>query len=253
MFSLEGKLALVTGGAGSVGRAICLALAEAGADLVIVDTRLLGAQNTEEKVRAFRRFTLTIEMDVSDRERIQEAMREIPEEMMDRTPDILVNAAAISDTWALMEDLDDAQWDRDVDVNLTGVYNMTKAVFPILKEKEWGRIINVSSTAADLGGMSHSSFAATKSALIGFTRSMALEGAQFGVTANAVLPGLIGSGTYYRIPEDQRDRMVTRVPLGYIGEGSDVAALVAFLASPEARYITGTAIPVAGGLGLFNY
>lgn len=252
MFSLEGKLALVTGGAGSIGRAICLALAEAGADLVIVDIKLLGAQITAEKVRAFRRFTLALQVDVTDREQVQAMLQEIPEEMMDRTPDILVNNAAITDTRASLEDLDDAQWDRDVAVNLTGVYNVTKAVLPILKGKNWGRIINVSSMIAEMGSPAQSSFAATKSALLGFTRSVTLEGAPFNVTANAVLSGLIGNGAYYRIAEELRDRMITRVPLGYLGEPRDVATLVAFLASPEARYVTGTAIPVAGGLGLFN-
>jgi len=255
MFSLEGKLALVTGGAGSVGRAICLALAQAGADLVIVDSRRLGAENTAEKVRAFRRFTLVFPVDVTDREQVQTMIQAIPEELMDRTPDILVLVAnAISiDTRSLLEDRDDAQWDRDVAVNLTGAYNVTKAVLPILKDKNWGRIVNVSSVLAEIGDPAQASLAATASALIGFTRSVALEGAPFNVTANAVLPGLIGNGAYYCIPEELRDRMVARVPLGYVGEPRDVAALVLFLASPEARYITGAAIPVAGGLGLFSY
>jgi len=172
---------------------------------------------------------------------------------MDRTPDILVNDAAITDTRAVLEQMDDAQWDRDVAVNLTGAYNVTKAVWPAMQAKHWGRIINVSSAAAEQGAPAQTPLAATKAALIGFTRSLALEGAQFHITANAVLPGLVGDGSYYRLPDEVRARMEARVPLGYAGEPRDVAALVAFLASPEARYITGAAIPIAGGLGLFNY
>jgi len=254
MFSLTGKLALVTGGAGSVGRAICLALAEAGADLVIADVRRLAAENTAEKVRAFRRFALALQVDLADREQVRAMMHEIPAEMMDRTPDILVPvaSAALTADRVPLEDPDDARWDRDLAVNLTGVYNVVRAALPILKDKNWGRIVTVSSVLAEVGGSGPASLAATSSALVGLTRSVALEGAPHHVTANIVLPGLIGDEAYYRLEEERRDRMVARVPLGYPGEPRDVAALVAFLASPAARYITGTAISVAGGLGLFN-
>jgi len=253
MFSLEGKLALVTGGAGSVGRAICLALAEAGADVVVADNRRVGAENTAEKVRAFRRFAMGLAVDVTDRAQVQALIQTIPAELEGRTPDILVSNAAIVSPPVPLDDLDDARWDHEVAVNLTGAYNVTKAVLPLLKYKGEGRIIYVSSLAAEVGSPAQSSYAASKAALLGFMRSVALEGAPFHLTANAVLTGLIGNGAFYRREEAWRERMVARVPLGYAGEPRDVAALVVFLASPAARYITGAAIPVAGGLGLFNY
>ncbi len=253
MFSLTGKLALVTGGAGSVGRAICLALAEAGADVVVADSRRVGAENTAEKVRAFRRFAMALAVDVTDRAQVQAMLQAILAELEGRTPDILVSNATIVSPPAVLEDLDDGQWDQDVAVNLTGAYNVTKAVLPLLKEKGAGRLVYVSSLAAEVGSPAQVSFAASKAALLGFTRSIALEGAPYHITANVVLAGLISNGAFYHREEAWRERMVARVPLGYVGEPRDVAALVAFLASPAARYITGAAIPVAGGLGLFNY
>ncbi|MBU0495244.1 MAG: SDR family oxidoreductase [Chloroflexi bacterium] len=252
MYSLQGKLALVTGGASDIGRAVCLALAEAGADLVIADAKMLGAQITAEKVRAFRRFTVALQVDLADPDQVVAMMAQIPEELMDRTPDILIYTAPQSEHRALLEHQDAAQWDRDVRGSLTGAYHIIQAVWPIFKEKGWGRVITTSSILADVGSAEQSALVAAQAALVALTRSLALEGAPHGITANTVLMGLISTASYCRLSDDLRERMVARVPLGCAGEPQDVAALVAFLASSAARYITGAAIPVAGGLGLFN-
>jgi 3-oxoacyl-[acyl-carrier protein] reductase len=252
MFSLEGKLALVTGGARGLGRADCLALAEAGARVVVIDVNETGAENTAEQARAFGQDALALKVDVRDRAQVAAMVEKIRAEFAD-TPDIIVNNAATLDNTSQLQQMRDELWDRDVAVNLTGAYNVTKALWAPLMAKGWGRVISMASVAGTMGGFGQASYAATKAALIGFTRTLALEGARHGITANAIVPGVIGTEAYGKIPEPLRERMRARVAVRKEGEPRDIATLVVFLASPEAKYITGAAIPVTGGLHLFTF
>ncbi|MBI5878817.1 MAG: 3-oxoacyl-ACP reductase FabG [Chloroflexi bacterium] len=252
MFSLDGKIALVTGGARGLGRADCLALSEAGARVVAADVNETGAENTAEMARAMGRDALALKVDVRDRAQVKAMIQRIKQEF-GAAPDILVNNAATLDNTAQVQDMPDELWDRDIAVNLTGAYNVTKALWPELMAKKWGRVISMASVAGTMGGFGQASYAATKAALIGFTRTLALEGARHGITANAIVPGIIGTEAFGKIPDAMRDRMRARVAMRREGEPRDIATLVVFLASPEARYITGAAVPVTGGLHLFTF
>jgi len=252
MFSLDGKIALVTGGARGLGRADCIALAEAGARVVAADIHETGAENTAELARAMGRDALALKVDVRDRAQVRAMIERIKTEM-GAAPDILVNNAATLDNVAPVQEMPDELWDRDVAVNLTGAYNVTKALWPELMQKKWGRIISMASVAGTMGGFGQASYAATKAALIGFTRTLALEGARHGITANAIVPGIIGTEAFSKVPDAMRARMRARVAMRREGEPRDIATLVVYLASPEARYVTGAAVPVTGGLHLFTF
>jgi 3-oxoacyl-[acyl-carrier protein] reductase len=252
MFSLTGKIALVTGGARGLGRADCLALAEAGARIVAADVNETGAENTAEQARAFGVDAMALKVDVRDRADVAKMMRSIKQEL-GSAPDIVVNNAATLDNVAQLGDMQDELWDRDVAVNLTGAYNVTKAAWPELAAKGWGRVISMASVAGTMGGFGQASYASTKAALIGFTRTLALEGARYNITANAIVPGIIGTEGFAKVPDKLKDRMRARVAMRKEGEPRDIATLVVFLASAEAKYITGAAIPVTGGLHLFTF
>jgi len=277
MFDLSGKVAVVTGGSRGLGRADCLALARAGADVVVTDillesdpdirqsaeashsalAQLFTSQNvvysekTSEEIRQMGRRSAAIKMDVTDREQVKAVFAQVVEQF--GSLDILVNNAATLDHVAQIEMQTDELWDRDVTVNLTGSYNCTKAAFPYMREQGWGRIVYMSSVAGTLGGFGQASYSATKSAMVGLGRSMALEGARFGITANVVAPGIIATEAFKMGNPKMNDRMVLRTATRSPGEPEDVASLIVFLCSPEARYITGQVVCVAGGIDLFTF
>ena len=152
-----------------------------------------------------------------------------------------------------IEDQSDDLWERDLRVNLTGAYNCTKAAWPFMRQQNWGRIIFMSSVAGTLGGFGQASYSTTKAGLNGLGKSMALEGARFGITSNMIAPGIIATEAFTAGNPRMNERMVLRTAMRSMGEPEDVAALVVFLASPEARYITGQVIHVGGGIDLFVY
>lgn len=277
MFDLSGKVAVVTGGSRGLGRADCLALARAGADVVVTDILLesdpsLGAaaestqsllaqvftsqnvvyaEKTSEEIRQMGRRSAALKLDVTDRDQVRDVFAAIKRDF--GAIDILVNNAATLDHVAQIEQQNDELWDRDLRVNLTGAYNCTKAAWPYMREHGWGRIVYMASVAGTLGGFGQASYAATKSAVIGLGKSMALEGSRFGITANIVAPGVIATEAWKMTDAKMRDRMVLRTALRSAGEPEDVASTIVFLCSPEARYITGQVIAVAGGIDLFVY
>jgi 3-oxoacyl-[acyl-carrier protein] reductase len=277
MFDLTGRVAVVTGGSRGLGRADCLALAQAGADVVVTDiliesdpeiqshaqeansalAQLFTSQNvvyaerTSEEIRAMGRRSTAIRLDVTDRPQVREVFARVVEEF--GSLDILVNNAATLDHVAQVDQQDDALWDRDVRVNLTGAFNCTKAAFPYMKERGWGRIVFMASVAGTLGGFGQASYAATKSAVVGLGRSVALEGARFGITANVVAPGIIATEAYKMGNPKMNDRMVLRTAMRAPGDPEDVAYAVVYLCSPEAHYVTGQVLHVAGGIDLFTF
>ena len=277
MFELTGKVAVVTGGSRGLGRADCLALARAGADVVVTDiliesdpelqlsaeraqsalAQLFTSQNvvyaerTSEEIRQMGRRSAAVKMDVTDREQVTTVFAQIARDF--GAIDILVNNAATLDHIAQIEQQNDDLWDRDVSVNLTGAFNCTKAAFPHMREHNWGRVIFMASVAGTLGGFGQASYAATKASLVGLARTVALEGARFGITANVVAPGIIATEAFKLGNPKMNDRMVLRTATRAPGEPEDVASTIVFLVSPEARYITGQVISVAGGIDLFTF
>jgi 3-oxoacyl-[acyl-carrier protein] reductase len=277
MFDLTGRVAVVTGGSRGLGRADCLTLAEAGADVVVTDILIesdpdiqahaqeansalaqlftsqsvVYAEQTSEEIRAMGRRSSAVRLDVTDRAQVRDVFRGVVEEY--GSLDILVNNAATLDHIAQVDQQDDALWDRDVRVNLTGAFNCTKAAFPYMKERGWGRIVFMASVAGTLGGFGQASYAATKAAVIGLGRSVALEGARFGITANVVAHGIIATEAYKMGNPKMNDRMVLRTAMRAPGDPADVAHAIVYLCSTEAHYVTGQVLHVAGGIDLFTF
>ena len=274
MFSLAGKVALVTGGSRGLGRADALALARAGADVVVTDIlieseqsaetdrygplaqvmrsgKVVYAEKTAAEIRQMGRRSFAMRMDVTDLAQVKEVFARVKEEL--GGIHILVNNAATLDHVGQIENQSDEYWERDLRVNLTGTYNCSKAVWPYMKEQNWGRIINMASVAGTLGGFGQASYSATKAGVIGLTRTLALEGARFNINVNAIVPGIIATEAFNFTNPKMRERMVARTAFKRPGEPDDIAHAVVFLASEEARYITGVALNVSGGIELFTF
>ncbi|HZB98025.1 MAG TPA: SDR family oxidoreductase [Candidatus Sulfotelmatobacter sp.] len=277
MFDLSGKVAIVTGATRGLGRADALALGRAGADVVVTDLlvesdpdlrqtakasqsalaelfvshNVVYAEQTSEELRRMGRRSMALKMDVSDRAQVSEVFGQVHREF--GSVDILVNNAATLDNVAQLEQQSEELWERDVRVNLTGAYNVTKAAIPYMRQNNWGRIVFMASVTGMLGGFGQSSYASSNAGVIGLGKSVALEGARFGITANVVATGIISTEAYRAGNPKMNDRMVLRTAMRSPGEPEDVAHTVVFLCSPEARYITGQVISVAGGIDLFVF
>lgn len=248
---LKGKVALVTGGSGGLGRVDALALAEAGADVVVADILMDGAEKTAKEVQAMGRKSFAIKMDVTRMEEVKEGVVRIKNEL--GSVDILVNSAATLDHLGQLLEQRDKLWERDLRVNLTGTFNCSRAVWPYMQEKKWGRIINMASVAGTLGGFGQASYSTTKAGIIGFTKTLALEGARYGITCNVVCPGIINSESFQLISAEMRERLIRKTALRRPGEPEDVAYAIVFLASDKANYITGIVLNVSGGIELFTF
>lgn len=273
---LQRKVAVVTGGSRGLGRADALALAQAGADVVITDILLesdgsaaaaaekygalnqflhssgaVYAEQTAEEIRAMGRRSVAMKLDVTDREEVRQVMARVKEEF--GSLDILVNNAATLDHTAQLENQRDELWERDLRVNLTGTYNCCKAVWPYMKERGWGRIINMASVAGTLGGFGQASYSTTKAGVLGLTRSLALEGARHNITVNAIVPGIINTEAFRMGNPKMNERMINRTAFRRPGEPEDIAGAIVFLVSDNARYITGISLNVSGGIELFTF
>ncbi len=248
---LENKVAVVTGGARGLGRTDALVLAEEGADIVVVDINKEGAERTANDVEKLGRRSLAFATDITDIKAVQDLAKQVKNQL--DGAHILINNAATLDNLSQIEKMKDSLWQRDLNVNLTGSYYCTKTFFPQMKEKKWGRIINMASVAGTLGGFGQASYSTTKAGIIGFTKTIALEGAQFGITCNAIVGGLLATDISKSMPEEMRQRLLKRVPMREMGKPEDVANAIAFLVSEKSNYITGTVLNVTGGLELFAF
>ncbi|KAB7516980.1 SDR family oxidoreductase [Halosegnis rubeus] len=256
-FGLADKTALVTGGAGRIGSEDCRVLADEGAAVVVLDVDADAAAAVADEIESNGGDAITAECDLTDRE----AVRETVETVREATGgvDILVNNAAFVDAAAQVGEFDDDVWDRDVAVNLTGAYNITKEVFPAMCERGWGRVISMSSMAGLQGGFGQASYSATKAALIGLGKTLALEGAQHGVTSNVIVPNIVVdefadlSGEELEAVNPMYERIRQATPMKELGREEDVSFMVAYLASQQARYVTGQAVGVTGGVDLFSF
>jgi NAD(P)-dependent dehydrogenase (short-subunit alcohol dehydrogenase family) len=239
-----GRVALVTGAARGIGRAIASVLAEHGADVAVADV-LPEVEDTAATIRAKGRRAAAAVFDVADAAAVGAGVGRLAERL--GGIDVLVNCAAIVHNVRPLAEMPAADWQRDLAVNLGGAFNLIQAVIGGMVERRWGRIVNISSVAATGGWRNQSGYAASKAGLLGLTETVTLEHARHGVTCNAVLPGLVATELVQAIPGDLARRLVKGIPAGRMGAMREVAELVAFLASDHAAYVNGAVIHVDGG------
>jgi 3-oxoacyl-[acyl-carrier protein] reductase len=244
MMNLANRVALVTGSSRGIGKAIALKLSEAGANVVVNDSRG-NAGEVSEQIKLNGKQSIACVADVSSSVEVN-AMVEQTVETFGKI-DILVNNAGIIRDQLLLK-MADAEWESVLDVNLKSVFFCTRAVIKYMLKQRYGRIINISSVVGLIGNVGQANYASAKAGIIGFTRSVAREVAPRGITVNAVAPGFIDTGMTQRLTDEQKQTLLTRIPLGYLGSPEDVASTVVFLASDEARYITGQVLSVDGGM-----
>ena len=194
---------------------------------------------------------IAVRCDVTNREEVDAAVARTVREL--GSVDILINNAGTLDHAAQFEQQSPELWERDLNVNLTGAFNCAQAVWPHLKERGWGRIVNMASVAGTLGGFGQASYSTTKAGLLGLTRTLALEGGRHGITCNAIVPGVIGTEAFNMASPKMNDRIVARTVLKRAGEPQEIANAIAFLCSDLASYITGIELNVAGGVELFVF
>jgi NAD(P)-dependent dehydrogenase (short-subunit alcohol dehydrogenase family) len=245
--SLQGKTALVTGAARGIGRAIALRLATEGVNLALVDLSD-DVQACAEAVRNLGVKTATRLVDVSDATAVEEVTKSLTAEL--GPINILVNNAGLVKNIAPVGKMTTEAWETEISVNLSGPFNLIRALVEPMAEAGWGRIINISSVAARGGLHFQAGYSASKNGVLGLTHNVTLEYARYGITCNAVLPGLIRTENVKAMPKAIRESVEASVPARRLGEVEEVADLVAFLASEEAAYISGAEIDIDGGTRL---
>ncbi len=270
---LAGRVALVTGGSRGLGRADALTLARAGADVAIADILvesdtsaaeaygvlaqaavaqgMVHTESTVDEIRSLGRRSLSVRCDVTDRTDVDAAVERIVDEL--GSVDILVNNAGTLDHVGQFADQRPDLWERDLRVNLTGAFNCAQAVWPHMRERRWGRIVNMASVAGTLGGFGQASYSTTKAGILGLTRTLAMEGGRHGITCNAIVPGIIGTEAFHMANAAMNERIANRTVFKRPGEPQDIANAIAFLCSDLASYVTGIELNVSGGVELFVF
>lgn len=243
--SLDGKIALVTGATRGIGRAIADALGKQGATVVGTATSQGGADTITANLKEAGIEGFGMVMDVSDPDSIDGGLKKMTSEL--GAPVILVNNAGITRDNLLLR-LKDDDWSAVIETNLSSVYRLSKSVLRGMAKARWGRIINISSVVAGMGNPGQGNYCAAKAGVEGFTRSLAREMSNRGITANCVAPGFIDTDMTRALDEGQRSAMLENIPAGRLGAPEEVAAVVAFLASDAAGYVTGDTINVNGGM-----
>ena len=245
--SLTGRVALVTGSTRGIGRAVAARLVREGAVVVVTGRDEQVAAAVAEELDGDGGRAIGLPLEVSRLESVDQLICEVNERL--GGIDILVNNAGITRDTLLMR-MSDEDWDHVVDINLRGAFRCTKGALRGMLKKRWGRVINISSVVGIIGNPGQTNYAASKAALIGFTKSLAREVASRGITVNAVAPGYIESDMTAALSKEQRDAIAERIPQGRVGTPEEVAGCVAFLASDDASYITGHTLVVDGGMAM---
>jgi 3-oxoacyl-[acyl-carrier protein] reductase len=245
MSQLANQIAVVTGAGRGIGRAIALKFAGAGADVVCVSRTAENAEKVANEIRALGRKAWAHALDISDAAAVAAAGERILAEA--GRVDILVNNAGVTRDGLLMR-MSEADWDIVLDTNLKGAFLVTKAFSRAFLKQQSGRIINIASVIGLIGNAGQCNYAASKAALIGFTKSVARELASRGITANTVAPGFVETDMTGGLKAETRNEVLKQIPLNSFGQPEDIANAVLFLASPAARYITGQVLAVDGGM-----
>lgn len=243
--SLEGKTALVTGGAQGIGKEIALALAADGADVAICDVNGEAAQKAASEIESQGRKTAALTANVAAPAEVAAMIDETVEKL--GRIDILVNNAGITRDGLIMR-MKEEDWDLVLDINLKGAFNCTKTALKYMTKQRSGTIINIASIVGAMGNPGQANYVASKAGLIGLTKTIAREYANRNITANAVAPGFIDTAMTQALPDNVRADLSKQIPLGRLGTSDDVAQAVRFLASPAATYITGQVLHVNGGM-----
>jgi len=242
---LNGEIALVTGASRGIGRAIALALGEAGASVAGTATTEEGAARIDRTLREQGYRGLGLALNVTDQTSIDGALKHLNDNL--GTPTILVNNAGITRDNLLMR-MKDAEWAEVIDTNLSSVYRVSKACLRAMMKTRKGRIINITSGVGAMGNSGQTNYAAAKAGMMGFTKSLAREVGSRGITVNCVAPGFIDTDMTRELDASLREHLQADIPLGRFGKPEEIAAIVAFLASEQAGYITGETIHANGGI-----
>ena len=244
MSNLNGKVALVTGGTGGIGAAICLKLAEAGAKVATNYRNKEKAEQWQQEVKE-KGFDVAIyQADVSDTEACEKMVKQIEADL--GPIDILVNNAGITKDTTLRKMTKD-KWDAVMSINLDGLFNVTQPIIESMTNRGWGRIINISSINGQKGQLGQTNYSASKAGMHGFTMALAQEVARKGVTVNTVSPGYIATDMVMAVPEEIRNNIIAQIPVGRLGTPEEVASMVSFLVSDEAGFTTGANFAMNGG------
>lgn len=251
--NVKDKVALVTGGSGGLGGVHCLSLAAAGFKVAVTaHTQLEKAKAIVENIKNSGNQAIAVKMDVANEAEVEASFAEVEKTL--GPVDVLVNNAATGIVRAATIVKTKIQdWMGDLSVNLTGPFNTIKRCLPGMMERGWGRIINISSIAGTMGGAGQCSYATTKAGLIGLTKTVALEAARKGVTCNALVLGVMDAGAFHEVTPEFQERIIKTTALRRAGSPEELSRVVVFLASEESSYITGEAIEISGGAGLFVF
>jgi 3-oxoacyl-[acyl-carrier protein] reductase len=245
---LNNKVALITGGARGIGKAIVLEFAKSGCDVVFTyKSSTQAAQLLESELKAMGKNSLAIEADATSFESATKAIERVITEF--KRLDILVNNAGITKDNLLLR-MSEQDWDNVIQTNLKSVFNYTKAAARIMMSQRYGKIINISSVVGIIGNAGQANYSASKAGIIGFTRSVAKELASRNILVNAVAPGYIDTDMTMALTEEQRKAVIDAIPLKRVAKPEEVAKVVCFLASTDSDYITGQVIPVDGGMSI---
>ncbi|WP_206808549.1 3-oxoacyl-[acyl-carrier-protein] reductase [Paradesulfitobacterium ferrireducens] len=242
---LKDKVAIITGGAKGIGKETAWLFLDEGAKVVVADTERVAGEALVQEMQAMGGASFFCSVDVTDERQTQDMVESVVQRF--GQVDILINNAGITSD-ALLTKISSEQWKKVIAVNLTGVFNCTKAIVPVMAAQGYGRIINASSVVGLYGNIGQTNYAATKAGVIGLTKSWAKELGKRGITVNAVAPGFIVTDMTAKVPEKVLKLMEEKTPVGRLGQVRDVAYAYLFLASEEAGYINGTVLSVDGGL-----
>jgi len=245
MFNLEGKVALVTGSAQGIGRAIALNLAEGGASIVLTDMRAPKLEEVVKEIEAQGGKAIQFCVDVTDLEAVQKTVDQALEAL--GKIDILVNNAGITRDSLVMR-MKPEDWQAVLRTNLDGAFHCIRSVLPSMVRQRYGRIVNIASVVAQAGNVGQANYISSKAGIIGLTKAVAAEVARRNITVNAVAPGFIATSMTENLPAEVKEKMLSLIPVGRMGTDSEIATGVRFLVSEEARYITGHVLNINGGM-----
>ncbi|WP_108660045.1 SDR family oxidoreductase [Acuticoccus kandeliae] len=246
---LGGHVALVTGGSGGIGRAVCTRLAAEGAAVIVADRDGVAAESVAAALRADGFAAHGVTLDVAERASWEAMVAALPDAFAG--VDIVVNLAGIVRDRTLAK-MSDEEWQSVIDISLRGTWLGCQTAFKLVGTRGWGRIVNIASTAV-FGSFGQANYAAAKAGIVGLTRTAALEGAKRGILVNAVAPGVVDTAILADVPDALRQSYADKTPIGRIGQPAEIAAVVAFLASDDASYMTGQTLVTDGGATTGDY